>query len=114
MNEKKELTILWTNADINTSQLMVMTYSRTCMLARLWDSVTVVIWGSPVQLIAENETIQEHYRMAAHAGVKFSACLTCARQFGVLDKLKELGVEAIPWVDPFTVLLQEGKKVLSV
>jgi hypothetical protein len=114
MNEKKELTILWTNTDITTAQLMVMTYSRTCMLARLWDKITVVMWGTTVRLMAENENLQEYYRMAAHAGVKFSACLTCAQQFRVIDKLTALGVEVIPWVDPFTVLLQENHKILTV
>jgi hypothetical protein len=114
MNEQKDLHILWTNTDINTSQLMVMTYARTCMLARLWNSITVVIWGTNVKLITESETLQEHYKLAAHAGVRFSACLTCARQFSVLDKLSELGIEAVPWVEPLTGLLQEGKNVLTV
>lgn len=114
MPEPKALHILWTNDNLDTSRLMVMTYSTNSMANRLWDSITVIAWGAPVKLLAEDETIQEHMKMAAHVGVRFTACATCARQLGVTEKLEALGVEALPWVEPFTNLVQSGAKIIYV
>ena len=114
MNNTKKLHILWTNADIHTSQLMVMMYARNSMLRNWWDEVTVIIWGETAKLIAENHTIQEEYKMASYAGVKFSACIACAERLGVADKLRELEIEVIPWGEPLTDLLQNGEKLLTI
>ncbi len=114
MNEPKNLYILWTNADVIASQLMLMMYSRNSMLNHWWDNVTVIIWGATVKLISENETIQEHYKMARHAGVKFSACISCAEQLGVVEKLHELEIEAIPWGEPLTAIIQNGEKLITI
>ena len=114
MAEPKHLYILWTNADIHTSQLMLMMYATNSMTNQWWDEVTVIIWGATAKLTAENEMIQEHLKIAQHVGVKFSACVACARQLGVVEKLEELGVEVIGWGGPLTKILQSGGKLLSV
>ncbi len=114
MEEAKSLYILWTNADLHTSQLMVMMYARNSMLRGWWDNVTVIVWGATAKLLAENETIQEHFKMAGQAGVRFSACVACARQLGVAEKLEELGVEVIPWGEPLTNILQNGEKLITI
>jgi hypothetical protein len=45
MNETKKLYILWTNADILTSDKMVMMHATNSMLQNWWDEVLVIIWG---------------------------------------------------------------------
>jgi len=114
MPESKKVHILWTNDNVDTSRFMVLFYSTNSMTHNLWDDVTVIVWGAPVKLIAENSAIQEEMKMAQHVGVKFSACLSCARKFGVVEKLAELGVEVIPWVEPFTELVKNGETVIYV
>lgn len=114
MAESKELHILWTNDNLYTSNLMVMSYATNSMANRAWDGVTVILWGATVKLAAENDFIQEQMKVAQHAGVKFSACVSCARQFGAVDKLEGLGVEVKPWVEPLTELLQSGKTLITV
>ena len=91
-----------------------MFYSSTSLMNHLWEDVTVIIWGAPVKLVSENEAIQEEMKLAQHAGVKFSACMSCARRFGAVEKLQSLGVEAVPWVEPFTDLIKSGKKIIYV
>ena len=108
----KALHILWTNDDLTTSRLMVMMYATNSMTHSLWNSVTVIIWGAPVKLAAENKLIQEEIKMAQHVGVKFSACVSCARRLGVAKKLEELGIEVAPWVEPFTALVQNGETIV--
>ncbi len=111
---KNNLYILWTNADENTSRFMLMMYARNSMLRGWWDNLTVIVWGATAKLLAENEIIQEEYHTAVKAGVKFSACISCARELGVADKLEELGVEIISWGGPLTEILQNGERLLTV
>ena len=114
MENKKILHILWTNADLETARLMVMMYSTNSMLHRLWDEVTVILWGTPAQLAAENTIIQDLIQTAMQAGVKFSTCVFCASQFGVTEKLKALGIEVIPWMQPLTDILQNNEYLLTI
>ena len=68
----KKLHILWTNADVETSRYMVLLYAKNSMLRSWWDEVTVIVWGAPARLIAENEEIAAELRVAQDAGVKVS------------------------------------------
>ncbi len=110
----KKLHILWTNADVETSRYMVLLYAKNSMLRSWWDEVTVIVWGAPARLIAENEEIAAELRVAQDAGVKFTACLRCAMELGVVDRLNELGVEQIFWGEPLTALLQSGEPLITV
>ena len=114
MPQSKELYILWTNDNLLTSQLMVMKYATKSMTNQWWDKVTVILWGAPVKLAAENAAIQECLKMAQHVGVKFSACIDCALELNVVEKLKALDIESAPWGEPLTVFLQNGGKLISV
>lgn len=49
-----------------------------------------------------------------HVGVKVSACIACADQLGVTDKLRELGIEVKGWGVGLTEALKDGIKVLSI
>ena len=112
--ESRDLHILWTNDNVYASNMMVMMYATNSMLYQLWDSVTVIIWGGTVKLVAENEMIQEQLKTAQHVNVKFSACISCATQFGVVEKLEELGVDVVPWTEPFTEIVRRGLPLISV
>jgi len=112
MAESKKVHILWTNDNLHTSQFVVMFYATNSKIHRLWDEVTVIIWGAPVKFIVENDVIKSELEIAQHAGVKFSACLSCARKFGVVNDLEQLGIEVVPWVEPFTELVKSGKPVI--
>lgn len=114
MNDQRTLHILWTNADINASNLMVMMYATNAMLNSWWDEVTVIIWGATVKLVSENEGIQQKIRIAMQAGVSFSACISCAEQFGVVNEINQLGIETKPWGMPLTEILQSGQTLLTV
>lgn len=114
MEGSRILHILWSNADRHTAQLMVMMYATNSMLNRWWDEVTVIIWGTTAKLVAEDANIQECIKMAENVGVKFSACIACARQLGVVDQLQKLELEVIPWGEPLTDLIQNGKPLLTI
>ena len=110
--ESKKLHILWTNDNLHTSQFMVMFYATQSKIHHHWDDVTVILWGAPVKFITENEIVQQELKIAKHAGVKFSACTSCAIKFDVVDQLKTLGIEVAPWTESFTNLLKNGETVV--
>ena len=113
-SESKALHILWTNENLATSEHMVMMYATNSMLNSWWDSVTIIIWGATAKLVAESEAIQERMRIAEHAGVKFSACLSCANNLGVTAELEALGVEVIRWGAKMTEIIQSGGKLITI
>ena len=94
--------------------MMVLMYSTNSILHKLWDDVTVIIWGPTAKLVSEDELIQHQIKASIHSGVKFSACATCARQFGVTEKLESLGIEVIPWVEPLTEIIKNKEFLLTV
>lgn len=110
----KKLHILWTSNDVNTAHFMVFMYAINALTKNWWDEVTVIIWGSSAKLVAEDKSMQDKIEMAKYLGVKVSACIACATQLGVVEKLKELGLEVIPWGQPLTDLIQNNEPLLSV
>jgi hypothetical protein len=114
MEQSDHLFILWTNADILTSDKMVMMYATNAMLHKWWENVTVIIWGATAKLAAENELIRTRIQIAKQAGVKFSACKACTDQLGTTDKLLEQGIEVIYWGERLTEILKSGGKLITV
>lgn len=114
MKKHNQLYILWTNADILTSEKMVMMYATNSMLEKWWDAVTVIIWGATAKLVAESDLIQAKIKMAQQAGVKFSACKACADQLGVSDKFTNLGLEVLYWGEGLTDILKNGEKLITI
>lgn len=112
--EKTKLFILWTNADLLTSEKMVMMYGTNSKLHGWWNEVTIIVWGATAKLVAENELIQEKIKMAMHTGVKVSACKACADQLGVSETLLSLGIEVKYWGVGLTEILKEDEALLTI
>ena len=110
----RHLHILWTNADPNTSEHMVLIYARNALLNDWWDKITVIVWGGTQKLILENEAVRLKAQMAAQVGVEFTACVACAQNLGVEEQLKEENIEVIRWGEKLSLLMQNGKHVLMV
>jgi hypothetical protein len=114
MQESNKLYILWTNADILTSDKMVMMYATNSMLNHWWEEVTVIIWGATAELVSENTFIQDKIKIAARAGVRFSACKACAEHLGAVEKLEGLGIEVVYWGKGLTDILQGNEKLITI
>ncbi len=114
MEESNQLFILWTNADILTSDKMVLMYATNSLLNQWWQDVTVIIWGATAKLVAENELIQEKIKLAAYAGVHFSACKACADQLGVAGKITALGIEVCYWGQGLTDIIKGNNRLITI
>ncbi len=114
MDHSDHLFILWTNADILTSDKMVMMYATNSMLYKWWKGVTVIIWGATAKLAAANELVQTKIRLAQQAGVRFIACKACADQLGTTEMLESLGIEVLYWGEGLTDVLKNDGKLITI
>ena len=114
MQEPNKLYILWTNDNLITSEKMVLMYALNSKLKYMWKDVTVIIWGAPAKLVAENAMIQEKIRLAVSAGVEVSACKACADQLNVTEQLLDLGIEVKYWGEGLTEILKENEKLITI
>jgi hypothetical protein len=84
------------------------------MLRGWWEEVTVCIWGAPTKLVSEDKEIQEYIKKAQEAGVKFEACIACARELGVIEDLENLGIKVFSWGPELTDRLKNDDKLLTI
>jgi hypothetical protein len=114
MGEKDHLYILWTNGDPTTAEKMVFMYASNSMIRGWWNKVTLIIWGAPAKLSAEDAQIQAKIKEALEAGVHITACKACADQLGVTETLEKMNVEVKYWGEPLTNLLKSGETLLTI
>jgi len=114
MSEKTHLYILWTNADLITSEKMVFMYATNALIHGWWEKVTVIVWGATAQLVSENKDIQKKVKGAQDHGVYLTACKACSDQLGVSDSLKNLGIEVKFLGIALTNLLKGNGNLLTV
>ena len=108
------LHILWTNGDPISAQHMVLMYARNAILRKWWKNITVIIWGSPQQLLFQDEGVHLQMELARKAGVEFSACIACARNLGTMEALKKDGIEIESWGERLSQLIQNHKHILPL
>lgn len=109
-----KLNILWTNADAITFDKMVFMYSVNSLKYDWWKEVRIIIWGATTKLVAENKKVQQQIKEAMEAGVEISACKSCAKELGVINKVQELGIEVKYWGEGLTDILKNDEKLLTV
>jgi len=114
MGKNDHLYILWTNGDPNTAEKMVFMYAVNSLLKGWWEKVTLIIWGAPAKLSAENSEIQQKIKEALDAGVHVTACKACADQLGATEVLAKMNVEVKYWGEPLTEILKSGEPLLTI
>lgn len=114
MAEKNKLNILWTNDNIITAEKMVFMYALVSKRRDIWEEVQIIIWGATTKLVAENKQIQELIEEAKLEGIHVSACRSCADQLGVTEVLEGLDIEVIYQAEPFTKIVKEDEKLITI
>jgi len=108
------LLILWTSADRDAALNMTLMYGLNSMVKEWWDKVTLLIWGPSQTLVVEDEEVRGRVAEMGSAGVRLAACRACAENLGVVDQLKELGVEVFYTGQFLTDWIKSGKPVLAL
>ena len=111
---KNKLLIVWSSAEKEVAKKLVLLYGSVILPRTYWDEATIMIWGPSAKLLAEDEDIQEQFKIVKATGVKFNACVVCTNDYGVSDKLRELGIDLIHTGEILTESLQsDDVKVIS-
>ena len=109
-NEK--LVILWTSGDREVALKMVFMYTLNSKKFKWWDDITLVVWGPSAKLLSEDKELQELIKKSNDAGIVLKACKGCADQYGVSEKLQELGIE-VKYMGELTNYIKEGRHILT-
>ena len=111
---ENKLTILWTNADPITAELMVFMYAEASLRNEWWKEVELIVWGATAQLVVENQTIQEKLLEIQTKGVKVVFCTACATKLGIVSEVEALGFELRFMGEPLTEVLKADGKLLTI
>lgn len=111
-NEK--LVVLWTSGDREVALKMVFMYTYNAKTREWWDDITLVVWGPSAKLLTEDKELQEYMARIMEAGVTVKACKGCSDQYGVSEKLEELGINVLYIGKELSDYLKEDRKMLTI
>ncbi len=110
---KDKLVIIWTSDDVMVANRIALTYPLNSLKKGWFEQVELVIWGPSAKLVADNKQIQETVLNLKENGVTVSACLACAKAYGVDEKLKTIGFDVKYMGLPTAQYLKTGYNVLT-
>ena len=108
-----KLLIIWSTEEVEVAKKMVLLYSSVILPRNYWDEAHLMVWGPSARLLAENQELQDMLKKVQDTGVKTSVCVVCSDDYGVTQKLEELGIEAIHTGEFLTEALQSDWKVIT-
>ena len=76
--------------------------------------ITLVVWGPSAQLLSGDTELQEYMKKIIESGVEVRACKGCADQYGVSDKLEEMGITVLYIGKEFTDYIKEDRHILTI
>jgi len=103
-----KLLVLWTSADREVALNMVFMYTFNAKKYEWWHTIRFIIWSPSSRLLAEDEELQREIQKMKDIGVELFACKACADNYGVSEKLQELGIEVKYIGKDLTSMLKDG------
>jgi len=109
----QKLAVIWTSGDREVALKMVFMYVSNAPRFNWWKDITLVVWGPSAKLLAEDQELQDYLKKMIDSGIVIKACKACSDQFGVSEKLAELGVDVKYMGGELTDYIKEGRHVLT-
>jgi len=110
---KGKLAVVWTSGDPEVAHRMVFMYAHNAKRAGWFDEVQVVVWGPSQRLLVSDKDIEAKVKAMQADGVLVRACIACARSYGLVEKIRAMGIEVRGMGQPLTELLKSDWKVIS-
>ena len=110
---EEKLVIVWTSGDRDVALKMVFMYTLNAKNRGWWEDITLVVWGPSAKLLTEDQELQDYMKRIIEAGVTVRACKGCSDQYGISEKLEELGITVLYIGKELTNYLKEGREVLT-
>ena len=114
VSPKDKLVVLWTSGDREVALKMVFMYTYNAKARGWWEDITLIVWGPSAKLLTEDVELQDYMKRIMEAGVSVKACKGCSDQYGVSEKLEELGITVLYIGKELTDYMKEGREILSI
>jgi hypothetical protein len=108
------LNILWTTDNKDTFLHMLLMYAANSRINGWWDEVNIIIWGASARLVGNDSQVQEAVQDMISHGITVEACKACCDDFGVTERITELGVIVRYMGQPLTEYIKSGDKILTI
>ena len=112
-SERSHFVIIWSTRDREVFRELIYPYLLNSKTKGWWQSATLVVWGPSDLTLIENLDIQDNIEELMVAGIKVEACLACADNYGIADKMKDLGIDVKYMGNPTTGYLKSGAHILT-
>lgn len=107
------LCVVWSSADKDVAENVCFMYTLNAKKAGWFDVVHLIVWGPSAKLLAEDRSIQAKVQEMQKVGVVTEACVVCASKYGVVDDLKQLGLNVKGMGKPLSDRLKGDWKVIT-
>ena len=107
------LAVLWTSGDSEVAHKVCFMYTHNAKKQKWFEEVRLIVWGPSARNLAADTKLQEKVKKMMDDGVKVEACVYCAKMYGVVEKLRELGVDVKGMGKPLTKYLKSGWRALT-
>jgi hypothetical protein len=111
--QPSRLAVLWTSADPGVAHNVCFMYTGAAKRGKWFDEVQLIVWGPSAKLLAEDKKVQAAMKRLQNSGVQVRACIACAKNYGVVEELRALGIEVRGMGGPLTEILKSDWKVLT-
>ncbi len=108
-----QLCVVWTSGDPGVAKNVCFMYTHNAKKRDWFGVVHLVVWGPSAKLLAEDKELQNEIKAMMKSGVVVEACVACAKNYGVVDELKKLGIDVKGMGQPLTDRLKGNWKVLT-
>lgn len=105
--EPTELAVLWTSGDPEVAHRVALMYTHAAKTAGWYKDVRLIVWGPSSRLLAADKDLQAKVKEMMEDGVVVQACIVCAKSYGVVEQLRGLGIEVLPYGKPLTKLSKD-------
>ncbi len=107
------LVVLWTSGEPDVAHQVCFMYTHAAHRSKWFDEVRLVVWGPSSRLLAGDKELQKKIKAMMDDGMKVQACVVCANNYGVADRLREMGLEVKGMGKPLSDYMHDGWKVLT-
>jgi hypothetical protein len=105
--------VVWSSGDPGVAKNVCFMYAHNAKRRGWFGVVHLVVWGPSAKLLAEDKELQNEVKAMQKTGVVVEACVACAKNYGVVDALKKLGIDVKGMGEPLSQRLKGDWKVLT-
>ena len=105
--EPGALFVVWTSGDPDVAHRVALMSTHAAKRFGWFDNVTLVVWGPSQRLLCADKDLKAKIKEMQDDGVSVEACIACARTYGLVDELKELGLPVYGQGEPLSKALKD-------